>query len=313
MMMLVIVIGCAQEKSQLSNIREGKLGQSRTGLRTGELSHRLEKSKVQLVSAAKTVSSKVAPQASHNRVWRPEYSVLPVIEIDGWNVTISNVRDSRYRSLTDYDVRYYDMAFSLTDLVTVDFVVVPFKKSDFLAHTMLAFGLRDNRHFLVSVEARLEKDEVYSTTAGLRNQFELMYVIGDERDLIPLRTRIRQVDCYLYPGRAAPNDVQKLFLDIANRVNQIARTPEYYHTVTNNCTTNLVDHVNNVFPERIPTNDWRVLLPGRSDSLAFELGLLNVPHLNFEQVKSHYRINEQAIYYENDPGFSTLIRSTRLQ
>jgi hypothetical protein len=173
---------------------------------------------------------------------------------------------------------------------------------------MLAFGLRDGRHFVVSVEARLEKNEVYSTVNGMRNKFELMYVIGDERDLIPLRTRVRNVDCFLYPGKAAPADVQRLFLDIVDRVNKIAKTPEFYNTVSNNCTTNLVDHVNDIFPDRIPIWDWRLLLPGRSDRLAYELGLLDLPNQDFESIRSQYRINMQANMYENDPLFSTRIR-----
>ncbi len=310
-LVITLVIGCAWDNRELTTDRaalKNLLQREDTLVQSGKVQEAGRSVRTVLASAKRNVSERITTLPTHQKVWRPEYAVLPLVEIDGWDITIRSVRNNYYRSLNDYDVRHYDLSFPLSELQTVDFIVVPFQASDLLAHTMLAFGLQDGRHFLVSVEARLEKDEAYSTTAGMRREFELMYVIGDERDLIPLRTRIRKVECFLYPGRATPDGVQKLFLDIAERVNQIARRPEFYNTLTNNCTTNLVDHVNNVFPNQIPRNDWRLLLPGRSDRLAFELGLLNLPTQDFESMRPLYRINDQVASYEFDNDFSVRIR-----
>ncbi|MDZ4849628.1 MAG: DUF4105 domain-containing protein [Pirellulaceae bacterium] len=245
-------------------------------------------------------------QPSLHRLWRPELAVLPEADFDGNRVTIQNVRNCRYRTEEDYDVRHYNLEFDLNDVQSVDFVIVPFTNTPLLAHTMFSFGLRNGRHFLISVEARLEQGEAYSVTGGSDNEYELMYLIGDEHDLILLRTEIRQVDVYLYPGRATPDQVQNLLVDMLARVNKLAREPEFYDTFTNNCTNNLVKHINKLRPGAIP-NDLRVLLPGHSDSLAYELGLLDIEG-TFEVAKLTSRVNTAAQLYKNDPDFSAKIR-----
>ncbi|HUP78294.1 MAG TPA: DUF4105 domain-containing protein, partial [Pirellula sp.] len=211
-----------------------------------------------------------------------------------------------YRSETDYDVRHYDLSFALADVNKIDFLIVPFQNNSLLAHTMFSFGIRDGRHFIISVEARLDHGASYSPLRGITNKFELMYLIGDERDLIPLRTEARKADVYLYPGRATPDQVQNLLVDMLERANQLQRFPENYDTINNNCTTNLVNHINKLRPGSIPT-DWRVLLPGHSDRLAYELGLLDVLG-PFEAAREKARITAIANLYQGSPDFSAKIR-----
>jgi hypothetical protein len=124
--------------------------------------------------------------------------------------------------------------------------------------------------------------------------------------MILLRTLIRDVNVYLYPGRADPQQVQDLLVDMLARVNKLHKDPEYYDSLTNNCTTNLVDHVNQLRPGRVPL-DWRVLLPGHSDRLAYELGLLEIQG-TFEYARSQAQINPLAQAYADDPEFSKRIR-----
>jgi hypothetical protein len=222
------------------------------------------------------------------------------------DIVIKHVRNGRYRSETDYDVRHYDMRFALDDVRTLDFIIVPFNNNPLLAHTMFSFGLKDGRHFIISVEARLDQGDSYSPVRGITNKFQLMYLIGDERDLITLRTEARKVEVLLYPARATPDQVQNLLVDMLERVNKLQRAPEYYDTLNNNCTTNLVDHVNKLRPGRIP-RDVRVLLPGHSDRLAYELGLLDVSE-PFEIARQNARITLLSHQYQNDPDFSSKIR-----
>jgi hypothetical protein len=215
--------------------------------------------------------SELTSESIRLKPWRADLMVLPHVEFEGETITIRNVRNCRYRSESDYDVRHYDMRFRLTDVRTIDFIIVPFKETALLAHTMLSFGLADGRHFVVSVEARLEQDQDYSAVAAAGRRFPLTYVVADERDVILLH-----------------------------------RQPEYYDSLTNNCTTNLVDHVNKLRPGRIP-RDWRVLLPGHSDRLAYELGLLEIQG-PFEYARSNYQVNQLAGLYADDPEFSKRIR-----
>lgn len=200
--------------------------------------------------------------------------ILPYAKVKTDKVTIYNIRDCYYKSENDYRVKHFDRTYKLEDLKTVDFLVVPFRDAPALAHTMLSFGFEDGEQLVLSVEARLEKDEVYTPLGGAMKQYELMYVVGTERDLIRLRTDIRNVSVFIYRAKASPMDVQGLFLDMLQRMNQIAVKPEFYDTLTNNCTTNLVAHVNKLRPGTIPA-DYRILFPGYSDQFVNQLGLID--------------------------------------
>jgi hypothetical protein len=250
------------------------------------------------------------PAESVGRIWRPDLAILPFAEFDGNEITIRHVRDCRYRTEEDYDVRHYDLRFRLDDVKTIDFIVVPFKETSLLAHTMLSFGLATGEHFCISVEARLDQGESYSATGGLRHKFELIYVIADEKDVIPLRTNTRNVEVYLYRGRATPDQVQDLLVEMLVRANSLQREPEYYDLINNNCTTNLVNHVNQLRPGKIPF-DLRVILPGHSDRLAYDLGLIQ-SNGSFIQTRAMANVTYIAKQNANHPQLSKIIRGEPL-
>ncbi|MBI2826569.1 MAG: DUF4105 domain-containing protein [Planctomycetia bacterium] len=239
-------------------------------------------------------------------VWSPDQAILSQADIQGDQITVHNIRNCEYRTTDDYTVRYYDKTFDLRQLKTVDFIMVPFPEMPSLAHTMLSFGF-DNRDYLaVSVEVRRQKGETYDPVKGLVPHFELMYVLGDERDLIGLRANHRLNDVYLYHGKSTPDQARRLFVDVMQRVNKLHDQPEYYNTLTNNCTTNLARHINDISPNRI-RYDYRVLLPGYSDRLAYELGLIDTA-LPFAQAREQARVNKVAYVYRDSPAFSQSIR-----
>jgi hypothetical protein len=243
---------------------------------------------------------------SHDRDWIDEQRLLPYAEFHGTSVTIHHVRNARFFSYRDCLVEYEDRTYDLRKIQTVDFLMVPFADNRAIAHTMLSFGFEDEQYLGVSVEVRLEKGETYNAAIGLMGQFELMYVLADERDLLPVRPKYRGVDVYLYRTTATPAQARALFIDILKRVNQIYRTPEFYDTLRNNCTTNIVRHINAIAPGKVPY-DYRVLLPGFADSLAYELGLID-RSLPLEELRRRARITERILAYEDDPHFSQRIR-----
>jgi Domain of unknown function (DUF4105) len=247
-----------------------------------------------------------ALRASNDRDWSPDQAVLPYAEFRGERVKIFNIRNCEYRTTEDYQVRHYDREFDLDELTSVDFIVVPFRYSPALAHTMLSFGFAAQDYVAVSVEIRKEQGEKYAPLGGVANKFELMYVVGDERDLVGLRTNHRLDDVNIYRAKADKEQVRILFEDVFARVNDLHEKPEFYNTLTNNCTTNIRAHINRMAPGRIPY-DYRVLLPGYSDKLAHELGLLAEAG-SFERLRQHARVNELAYRYRDDPDFSMKIR-----
>ena len=243
---------------------------------------------------------------SNHRDWPPSLATLATAQIEGSEVKIHNIRNCRYLAEDEYVLDHYDKTFDLSKLTSVDFVVVPFKEAPSLAHTMLSFGFEDRDYVVVSVEARLEKGETYSPFLGAAQQYELMYVVGDERDLIQLRTEQRDVDVYVYRAQVQPVQVQALFVDMLERANKLARKPEFYDSFTNNCTTNIVDHVNKLDPNLLRYT-YQVLLPGHSDRLAYDLGLLD-RSVSFEQLKLRAHVNTRAHAFADRSDFSQQIR-----
>ena len=243
---------------------------------------------------------------SNDREWTPNQAVLPYVDLRGDKITIHNIRNSTYRTATDYDVAHYDKKFDLSKLTSVDFGVVPFNDIPGVAHTMLSFGFSGEDYVGVSVEIRKEKGEAYDPVKGFFRQYEIMYVVGDERDLIQRNTIHYLCDVYVYRTKATPEQARTLFLDVMQRVNKLHREPEFYHTLANNCTTNIRNHVNRLLPNRVPY-DYRVLLPAYSDQLAYEPGLL-ATDTSFERTRERARVSYQAYLYRDDPDFSTKIR-----
>jgi hypothetical protein len=245
-------------------------------------------------------------EPSNDRDWIPEHRVLARAEFDGDRVTIRNVRHAEFFTYRDCIVRHEDRTYDLTKLRSVDFIVVPFKDLKAVAHTMLSFGFDDGQHVGISVEVRLENGEAYDPALGLFGQFELIYVVADERDLIPVRVEHRDVDVYVYPSTAPPEMARKLFVDMLRRLNQLYEQPEFYDTLANNCTTNIVRHINAIAPGKVPY-DYHVLLPGYADRLAYDLGLID-NRLPFEEIKRRARVNDAVLKYRDHPEFSARIR-----
>lgn len=243
---------------------------------------------------------------SNHRDWIPEQAVLARAEIDGDRLTVFNIRDCSRPPFVEPEIYYYDKTFNLDELETVDFIVVPFNELPSLAHTMLSFGFANDDYLAVSVEIRRERDESFNPLKGFLRQYELMYVVASERDLIQKRVGDDLCDVLLYRSTATQEQARKLLVDVMRRVNTLYEKPEFYDTLTNNCTTNIRNHVNNLKPDRVPY-DYRVLLPGYSDRLAFELGLIE-PRGSYEETRLRARINYQAYLHRNDPSFSKSIR-----
>jgi hypothetical protein len=250
------------------------------------------------------------PQPSNDRDWIPELKKLARAEFHGDQVTIYDVRNAEFLTYRDCIVNYYDKTYDLNKIQSVDFIVIPFTDNPAIAHTMLSFGFGPGEYVGVSAEVRLERGETYAAAVGLFGQFELTYVIADERDLIRARTEHRNCEVYVYRTKATHEQARKLFVDMLKRNNKLRDEPEFYDTLRNNCTTNIVRHINAIAPGEVP-HDYRILLPGFADRLAYELKLIDTS-LPFEEVKRRAHINEIAHRYKDDPHFSARIRGETL-
>ena len=237
------------------------------------------------------------------------HTVQPEAVFHGSTVTIRGFRDFVYRSDTDFDERYVERAFDLDQVRSVWYVLTPFSE-DWRgpAHSFLSFGFADSTFLSISVEARRELDEEYSMLGGLLHRYSLLYVIGSEEDLVGVRALHRDPAVLVYPIRATSEASRTLLVEMLERANALRENPEFYNTLINNCTTNILDHVNRVAPgDPIPYGP-RVLLPGYSDQLAYERGLIDTD-LSLEEARIRFRVNERARQWADAPDFSVRIRA----
>jgi uncharacterized protein DUF4105 len=242
---------------------------------------------------------------SQDRDWQPDVAVLPSATIEGDQVTIHNIRNLDYHSETDYTVRYYDKTFQLSQLRTVD-LFLSYWGSPSIAHTIMSFGFAGDQYVAISIETRKEKGEDYSTIKGFFKQYELIYVVADERDLVRLRTNYRGEDVYLYRLHGPPEVARQLFLAYVRDVNRLAEHPAWYNALTENCTT-AIYRLARPYAVRSWWS-WKLLVNGHLDELMYENGAVD-RSLPFTEFKARSRINERAMAANDAPDFSQKIRA----
>jgi hypothetical protein len=244
--------------------------------------------------------------ASNDRDWQPEVALTPYFTMNGDTTTIHNVRNFNYRSETDFDPRWETRTYDLSTLDSVDLIAV-YWAGKAIAHIMLSFGFAGKDYIAVSIETRKEKGESYSTLAGFFRQYELYYVVADERDVIRVRTTYRQPqeDVYIYRINGPLKNLRRVFLDYIKSINDLRDRPRFYNTLTTNCTTTIWMHTR-MNPESPPLS-WKILLSGYLPDYLYDLGRLDTtrPFADLEKL-SH--VNARAHAADKDAAFSQRIR-----
>jgi hypothetical protein len=241
---------------------------------------------------------------SNTRDWTPDVARVAQTTFDGSHVTIENVRNFKYRSETDYDDRWETRSYDLDKVRGVD-MFLSYWGPTLIAHTIASWEFDDGQHLAISIETRKETGESYSALRGFFRQYELVYVVADERDLIGLRADYRGEQVYIYRLRVSPAQARALLADYLQEANRLANNPRWYNALTSNCTTMIRYHAQNTIGS-YPL-DWRILANGRADEMAYERGQIDT-NLPFDVLRAHSNITEKAKAADGSPDFSTLIR-----
>jgi len=247
----------------------------------------------------------IAP--SHDRNWRPEVAVMPRAFIKGDRVRITGVRNFDYRSRNDFTVHYEEREVSLSHLTGLDFYVSYWSEGP-VAHTFVSFIFDNVPPLSISIETRPEVGRGFEPIASMFKQFELIYVVGEERDLVGVRAIHRREAVFLYHLNTSPDDARLLLMIYLSRVNELADRPEFYHLLTNSCTINIIRYANAA--GRKGRFDFRHLLNGLIDSYLYHSGRVDTT-LPFDELRRRSRINEEAEAADGspEPGFSQRIRA----
>jgi Domain of unknown function (DUF4105) len=244
----------------------------------------------------------IAP--SNLRDWSPDVARLAHATFDGNRVTIENVRDFKYHSETDYDARWETRTYDLDKIRGVD-MFLSYWGPTLIAHTIASWEFDDGRHLAISIETRKQTGESYSALRGFFRQYELVYVVADERDLIGLRTNFRGERVCLYHLQVPATQARTLLIDYLRQLNRLAMHSQWYNALTSNCTTMIRYHAQNV-GARNPL-DWRILANGRVDELLYERGQIDTS-LPFAELRKRSNITARAKAAGDSANFSARIR-----
>ncbi len=239
-----------------------------------------------------------------DREWQPDVARTAHMQIDGDRLTVENVRHFAYRTEADYTERWETRTYDLSQLQGAD-LFLSYWGSPMIAHTFVSWDFGTGPPLTISIETRKEVGEAYSAIRGFFRQFELYYVVSDERDVAWLRTNVRREDTYLYRLRGSAETARALLLDFAAGINRLAEEPAWYNAFSHNCTTSIRRHVDHALGSR--PWDWRIFVNGYLDQAMYEQGTI-ARDLPFEEVRRSSAISARAQKLSSPADFSRHVR-----
>lgn len=252
-------------------------------------------------------------EPSNNRAWQKDVAKLSYATVEENIINIYNIRNFNYKSETDYTPQYYNDSFDSNTLNGVD-IICSYWMGPEIAHVFLSFSFEDknntNKHLAISIETRKEKNEEYSTIKGFFRQYELYYVVADERDLIGLRTNIRnnpKEDVYRYKIKGDIEDAKTLFLEYVKQINSLKERAQFYNTLTTNCTTTI--WTNTFSNSSHLAFNWKILVSGFVPEYLFQNEKLqNESNKSFVELQKDAYVNPLVKNSIIDENFSSIIR-----
>ncbi|MGB6241465.1 MAG: DUF4105 domain-containing protein [Castellaniella sp.] len=241
---------------------------------------------------------------SNQRDWTDDVARSLTGRVQGSVVTLHNIRNFDWRSDTDYTVRWQDASYDLDTLQSVDMALSHWM-GPAIAHTLVSFGFTDGRHLAFSVEIRKERHESFSTVGGFFKQFERSIIASEERDILYVRAGPRGEQLFLYPIHMPQAAMRQLFLAYVDSANRLADAPQFYNTVTANCTTLVYDMVRPIVPG-LPM-DIRLILSGYLPEYLYRHGGLDTRQ-PLAVLRAQGDITQRAAQAGPGADFSTRVR-----
>lgn len=240
----------------------------------------------------------------NDREWQPDVARVAATERRGDVVTVRNVRNFDYRSEADFDERWEERRYDLDRVSGLD-LFISYWGPTLYAHTIMSWDFGDAPPLAVSIETRKERGESYSALRGFFRQFELVYVVADERDVVRLRTDFRGETVFLYRLATPPPAARALLEQYLAEVDALAETPAWYNAFTENCTTTIWHNVRALSPDN--PFDWRLLANGHLDRMLYERANVDTRR-PFEELRALSDITARAKACGAGAEFSRCIR-----
>jgi hypothetical protein len=248
----------------------------------------------------------VSTKPRNNKQWEEDFKVLTNVEVSDEYYTFDNVRDWQWNKSGAVSKNYTQKTLNINELDKVWFLLQPFDSNKRLAHTFLTFDFTNGDSIVLSIEARREDNEKYNGLLGVFKKYEIMYMWGTENDLLLKRAVYDNQTVYMYPLNTSDQFKKQLFINFVNKTNSLYTKPEFYNTLTSNCTNSLAMVANQVKPKTVPVHvSW--WLTGLSDKYLYNLKYIsnNQP---FEQKQQSHNVNQFANQNYTNENFNKMLR-----
>jgi hypothetical protein len=297
-----VILAIAVVGLYASTLRERLYVYGRAGLRWRDI----PRSAVALAVSAVVILWFCTRKPDPNQDWESYHMQMPIVQIEGDKVKVKNVRNFTWRTTTDFTPAYYERVYDVNLINSAYYLVVPLRGLDIVAHVFVCFGFSDGQYLAVSVEGRRPKGVPFKVLDSMFQQYQLIYAVGDERDIIGMRATIRNDPIRFYPATSTNDRKRVLFMDMLRRAHHLEDESEFYHLITNNCMNNLSDHLRCLGGRPLPS-DFQLLFTGFTDRMAYDFGYIDTD-LPFDKAREVFLIDDWIRSTTLDDTFSKRLR-----
>ncbi len=243
----------------------------------------------------------VSIEPLQDRDWKPEVAKILSYSRDPENpnlVTLNNVRNFDWINSEDASERWESRTIDLDKLSGVD-VINSYWMGPLIAHTLVSFHIDGERPIAMSFEIRKENGESFSALGGFFKRYELSLIASEERDIIYTRTNARGEQVYLFPiSHLNQSQVKALFEAYLTASDELNANPDWYNTLTSNCTNIIFYMARIISGDRLPW-DYRIWVSGWLPNYLYKLGLLDSqPNTNLDAKIAQNELWSMDEWYE---------------
>ncbi|MBF0408073.1 MAG: DUF4105 domain-containing protein [Candidatus Riflebacteria bacterium] len=190
-----------------------------------------------------------------------------ILSKDAGGIVVGNVRwgFSKNNGKLNYN---WEKAKINPDLIkSVYFIKQPFPPEYIAAHSFFLFTFQNGgllnsaekpaQGLVLSIEAFLKKDQPYDLLKGTQNKFAIVWQLSTWEDYAAMKCGLGKSRFIPYEVLLTPQQKKQILVESLKQA-AVNRAGEFYHTITNNCTNNLVILMNQVLPPEKRINMWAI-------------------------------------------------------